>query len=78
MQNAKSDDTTTPARTPIRDISKRMTAQLRQIRDAQRSVVIKREAVEPLLKRGLIDELDGPLFLTEAGGAVLEAARIGG
>jgi hypothetical protein len=46
---------------------------LRQIRDTRESVVVKREAVQPLINQGLVDELDEAFFLTERGGETLEA-----
>ena len=47
---------------------------LRQIRDTRESIVIKRDAVAPLIEQGLVDELDEQFFLTERGGEALEAS----
>jgi hypothetical protein len=46
---------------------------LRQIRETRESVVVKREAVAPLIADGLVDEIDEAFFLTERGGEALEA-----
>jgi hypothetical protein len=46
---------------------------LRQIRETRESLLVKREAVAPLIEVGLVDEIDEAFFLTESGGEVLEA-----